>query len=242
MISWRGRESHARRKSGRGGGGQSSLMLRYHSAFWRGLHRTRNADTSRQSGAFSNFPSPAASTHPPLPPQAQPLISAIPAGGSPESNYFSRGSAIHRSDGEKGAGVDGPWRAPLPRRAGLWAPAAPGGASRTLEGRAAPPPGLFVLPRGALRPGADVDPAEWQEISQRFPPTRSPGQSAPRGRCSGGRAHARSRTHASHEHSLPRALSPARPALPAARARFLGPSPSLGPDTAFWARQYCSPK
>lgn len=85
MISWRGRESHARRKSGRGGGGQSSLMLRYHSAFWRGLHRTRNADTSRQSGAFSNFPSPAASTHPPLPPQAQPLplISADPSWREP---------------------------------------------------------------------------------------------------------------------------------------------------------------
>ena len=29
----------------------------------------------------------------------------IPAGGSPESNYVSRGSAIHRSDGEEGAGV-----------------------------------------------------------------------------------------------------------------------------------------
>lgn len=214
-------------------------MLRYHSAFWRGLHRTRNADTSRQSGAFWQLSSPAASTHPPLSPQAQPQpsISADPGWREPGIQLlFPRERNPLLVRWRRGGGGRWALEGALPRRAGLWAPAAPGGASRTLEGRAAPPPGLFVLPRSSCGPAPTSTRLEWQEISQRFPPTRSPGQSAA----------ARAVPGAAHTHvpeptppyeqplSSPRPLPPARPALPAARARLLGPSLQV------WARTLLS--
>lgn len=150
-------------------------------------------------------------SHPPLPLQAQPLISADRGWREPGIQLLSPGSTIHQP-GRQEVGVGGRRAAEAapPPPPGPLGPAAPGGASRTLERSAAPPPGLFVLPRGALRPRADVDPAEWQEISQGFPPPRAPGQSAPRGRCWGA-AH----THIPESTPHTNILSPAHAPLPA---------------------------
>ncbi|XP_078189362.1 uncharacterized protein LOC144577256 isoform X3 [Callithrix jacchus] len=139
------------------------------------------------------------------------------------------------------AGVDEPQRLGLPRpppptsRSPSQEPGSPGGASRAVVGRAARPPGLFVLPRavrpGAARgprrggPGADVGRDEWQEISQGLPPPRAPANRL-RGRCSRAGAHSLSRIHASR-----RLLAAALPVRVLRRAcSGCGPGPwALGP-------------
>lgn len=150
-----GQESRARWL---GHQGSSPLILPYHPAFYRGLYRNKHANTSGQSGAFTKFPSQAAAPRPlfcPPPPnlQAQPPISADSGWREPGIQLlFSRERHPLLRPRRRGAGVELPQRPPLPRRPGLRAPAAPGGASRAVEGRAEPPRGLFVLPRAALRP------------------------------------------------------------------------------------------
>lgn len=167
----------------------------------------------------------------------------IPAGGSRESNYFSQGSAIHssgREEGERGSSCRRGRPSPAARASGPRQPRA---------GRAEPWRGArsrrgdylsFRVPR--CGPGADVDRAEWQEISQGLPPPRAPGQSAPRGRCS----------RAAHTHipgSTPHAngLHPAHAPLPTPpwrpHARLSsGPFPGPGLEPRLVGPRCCSLK
>lgn len=128
----------AEKRTGRGGGAGRAIfmMLRYHSAFWRGLHTTRNADTSRQSGAFSNFPSPAASTHPPLPPQAQPqpLISADPGWREPGIQLLFPRERNPPVRWRRGGGGRGALEAAPPPPRGPLGPGSPGRGKQNLGG------------------------------------------------------------------------------------------------------------
>ena len=167
----------------------------------------------------------------------------IPTGGSPESNYVSQGSAIHPSGlARRGRGVEEPRRTPLPRRPGLWAPAAPGGVSTALEGHTAPPPGLFVLPRGHCGPEPKSTRLSGRRLTKGFPRRAPP---ANRRRAGGARG---PRTRAFQNPRLIRTSSPPRtlffpPRLPGStRAAPRGLFLSLGLDRGFWAPRCCSPK
>lgn len=195
----------------------------------RPVEKQARLNTSVQSAAFTKFPSQAAAprpllfSQPPRPPATCRLslrFPLIPAAGSRESNYFSQGSAIHSSGREEGRGG---------RAVAEATPPPPAGASRA--GWAKPRRGArrrrgdylsFREPR--CGPGADVDRAEWQEISQGLPPPRAPGQSALRGRCSRA-AHTHIPGSTPHASSLrpAHALLPTPPCWPHARVSS-GPS------------------
>ena len=95
--------------------------------------------------------------------------------GSPESNYFSQGSAIHSSGGEGRARVEKPREPSLPHRPEPPAPTAPGGARRGWP-RTRARRCLWDYLSFRARPlgrGAGVVPAEWQ-ISRGLSPPRAP--------------------------------------------------------------------
>ncbi|XP_011795911.1 PREDICTED: uncharacterized protein LOC105510630 [Colobus angolensis palliatus] len=170
----------------------------------------------------------------------------IPAGGSPESNYSSLGSAIHPSGrkewsrGRRAAETDPAPPAPTSRRPSLEL-GSQGGASRAAKGRAALPPGLFVLPRAARHSAAEVRGAvapaptsaglSGRRLAKGFPRRAS----WPIGSAGGARG---TRTRTFQNPRLPATAS--IPATLPFRSPFsVGPAPASGLDPGLWPVGFC---
>ncbi|XP_011838556.1 PREDICTED: uncharacterized protein LOC105541896 [Mandrillus leucophaeus] len=170
------------------------------------------------------------------------------AGGSLESNYSSLGSAIHpsgrkeRSRGRRAEEADPAPPAPTSRRPSLRL-GNQGGASRATKGRAALPPGLFVLPRaarpgtarrevrGAAAPAPTSAGLSGRRLAKGFPRRAS----WPIGSAGGARG---TRTRTFQNPRLPAtASSPAT--LPFRPLLSVGPALAAGLDPGLWPVGFC---
>lgn len=175
-------------------------------------------------------------THPPQPARSASDFRPSRLEGAGNPITFPKGGQSTHQAAKRGAGVEQPQRPPLPL------PARASGPRQPRAGRGEPWRGArcrrgdylsFRAPR--CGPGADVDRAEWQEISQGLPPPRAPGQSAPRRRCSRA-AHTHIPGSTPHANSLypAHAPRPTPPCRPHARLSS-GPSPGPSLDPVSWA-------
>lgn len=194
-----------------------------------------------------SFPGGCSPTSPLLPTHpAQPAGSAsdfrwsrLQGAGNPIT--FPKGAQSTHQAAKRREGVEQPQRPPIPRL--------PGPPGQTRAGREKPWTGArqhrgdylsFRAPR--CGPGADVDRAEWQEISQGLPPPRARGQSAPRGRCSRA-AHTHIPGSTPHASSLRPAHAPRPSPLCWPHARVSsGPSPRSRPGPCLLGPRCCSLK